>query len=76
MTFREGQTQAEIEGQVCWTRSIWHRESPEAADREYFQTAGLAIANSMSEAELERWREVRRRVQDGTAQLEMEISPL
>lgn len=76
VTLQEGETRADIEGRVCWTRSIWHRQSPGNGRSEYFQTAGLAIANALSPAEEESWKTLLQRVQDGVTSLEMKISPI
>ena len=73
---QEGDTRADVEGRVCWTRSIWHRETPGNGRTEYFQTAGLAIAGFASPDEEENWHTLRQLVQEGVTSLEMRLTPV
>ena len=72
----DGATQADLEGKVCWTRSTWPRGSVEAKESEYFQAAGLVIAEPLSRVQEKRWKVLRELAQDGSAVLGLKISPV
>ena len=76
ITFDDGTTQADVEGRVCWTRSAWPRESVETQRGEYFQAAGFVIAEPLSNDQQERWKTLRDLVQDGSAAVDLKISPV
>lgn len=75
ITLDDGTIQTDLEGQVCWTRSTWPRMAVEAQNGEYFQAAGLVIAEPLSMQQEERWKILRDLVQDGSAALGLKISP-
>lgn len=75
IVLEDGTMQADLEGKVCWTRSTWPRGSAESQESEYFQAAGLEIAEPQSSEEQERWRALRALVQDGSTDLDLQISP-
>ena len=72
----DGTNRADLEGEVCWTRSTWPRGSVESKSSEYFQAAGLAIAAPLSRDQENCWKALRELVQDGAAVLDVKIAPV
>ncbi len=72
----DGTIQADLEGRVCWTRSTWPRKSADSEEGEYFQAAGLVFARPLTADQEERWQSLRDLVQDGSAELDLKISPV
>lgn len=75
VTLVAGTIRADLEGKVCWTRSVWPRGSVESKNGEYFQAAGLAINDPLSKEQQECWRALRELVQEGSAALDVKVSP-
>lgn len=75
VTLDDGTTQADLQGRVCWTRSTWAGEALEDDGGDYFQAAGMAISEPLSVEQEKRWQALRTLVQDGSAVLDLKISP-
>lgn len=76
VTLEDGTNRADLEGKVCWTRSNWQRNSVESKGNEYFQAAGLAIAEPLTREQERHWQALRDLVQDGSAALDVKIAPV
>ncbi len=76
ISLREGDTRADLEATVRWTRSSWYGGSPGNGKGEYFQTAGLTLAVPLTPQAEKRWQALREKVQEGMGSLEIQLSPL
>ena len=72
----DGTNRTDLEGKVCWTRSTWPQGAVESNGSEYFQSAGLAITAPLSNEQEASWEALREMAQDGSAALDVEISPV
>ena len=66
ISIRSGALRAEVEGQVRWTHSSWHRD-PQV----YCQTAGFEVCDGLTAEQILRWVRLQDLAARGSVQLEV-----